>query len=297
MSTAGALERRQTARDSLWRRLTQGARRVEARSDWAEFAGADWAETIMQTGVTDDFHAKQGRSTGRLVLHSAGRELAVYLKRHYRLPWWRGLLATLWPGGAWSPAVQERRHLEWAQAQGLPVPRVVAAGELIGPACRLQSFLAIEELTGMLALHQAIPLAARMLPPAVFLSWKRGLIAELARLARFLHDRRHFHKDLYLCHFYIPRADTSAVPSCWTGRVHMIDLHRLTAHPFTWPIALVKDLGQLLYSSEVEGVEPGDRARFWRAYVGPLRRTRRARLLAWFVLLKARRYREHNHKR
>jgi heptose I phosphotransferase len=247
----------------------------------------------MATAVTDDFHAKQGRSTGRWLLQARGRRLAVYLKRHYRLPWWQGLLAALWPSGAWSPALQERRHLEWAQEQGLPVPKVVAAGEYLGPWGRLQSFLAIEELNGMLALHQAIPLAARTLEPAAFRRWKAGLVQEVARLARFLHDRSYFHKDLYLCHFYIPRTDTARVPACWEDCVHVIDLHRLTHHPWTWPHWLAKDLGQLLYSSELEGLDARDRLRFWRAYLGPRRRTWGARLLARVVLFKGRRYRRH----
>jgi heptose I phosphotransferase len=144
-----------------WRRLCGVTRRLRERADWGGFAGADWAERILEAKVTDDFHAKQGRSTGRLVLESAGRTLSVYLKRHYRLPRWQGLLATLFPGGDWSPALQELRHLQWAESQGLPVPRVVAAGEYLRPLGRLQSFLAIEELTGMLALHQAIPRAAQ----------------------------------------------------------------------------------------------------------------------------------------
>ncbi len=170
-----------------WQRLVAPMRRLRARADWTQFAGADWAEAILQMPVTDDFHAKQGRSTGRLVLENAGRELAVYLKRHYRLPWWRGLLATLWPRGDWSPALQEYRHLRWAHAQGLPVPQVVAAGEYLHPLGKLQSFLAIEELRGMLGLHQAIPRAASQLQPAEFRQWKAGLVRELARLTRFLH--------------------------------------------------------------------------------------------------------------
>src|SRR5205807_3575961 len=133
----------------------KGTRRLEARADWPAFVGKDWPEQIMQARVTDDFHEKQGRSTGRWLLHRDGRELAVYLKRHYRLPWWHGVLATLWPGRGWSPALQEARHLEWARRHNLPVPAVVAAGESIGPWGRLQSFLAVEELTGMLPLHQA----------------------------------------------------------------------------------------------------------------------------------------------
>src|SRR5688572_1838906 len=104
----------------------------------------------MTADVTDRFHAKQGRSSGRWVLHDGGARLAVYLKRHYRLGRLRGLLATLWPRANWSPAVQEWGNLQWARAAGFPVPDTVAAGEFIGPWGRLQSFLAVEELTGML---------------------------------------------------------------------------------------------------------------------------------------------------
>src|SRR6516225_5040897 len=107
---------------SLWQRLVRGARRHHARPDWETVAGPDWADHIMEVAATDDFHAKQGRSTGRLVLQRDGRQVSVYVKRHYRLPWWRGLLATLWPGGNWSPANVERARLSWAAALGVPVP-------------------------------------------------------------------------------------------------------------------------------------------------------------------------------
>jgi heptose I phosphotransferase len=249
----------------------------------------------MDVQLTDDFHAKQGRSTGRWVLESGDRALSVYLKRHFRLPWWRGFLASLWPGGDWSPAMQEFRHLLWAAQHGLPVPKVVAAGEFLGPWGRLQSFLAIEELTGMLGLHQAIPLAARQLGPLSFRAWKNGLAREMARLTRFLHARRYFHKDLYLCHFYVPRADTTTLLH-WPGRLHLIDLHRLGYHPLTWPLYRLKDLGQLLYSSDVEGVDDLDRLRFWRHYLYP-RKRRQARWLSWAVRLKGGLYRSHNAKK
>src|SRR5881227_2224856 len=120
----------------------------------------------------------------------------------------------------------------------------------------------------MLALHQAIPLAARQLEPRLFRTWKAGLTRELARLTRFLHERRYFHKDLYLCHFYIPRSDTERLPE-WRGRVHMIDFHRLGHHPLAWAWWRIKDLGQLLYSSAIEGVDERDRLRFWRYYLAP----------------------------
>lgn len=282
---------------SWWRRWTLGASHFHSRADWQEFAGESWQQRILTVAVTDDFHAKQGRSTGRWILEHQGRRLSVYLKRHFRLPRRHGLLATLWPGGAWSAGMRERRNLLEAQAFGLPVPKVVAAGEWIGPAGRLRSFLAIEELVGMAPLHQAIPLAKARLEPAAFCRWKAGLVAEMARLARLLHDRRFYHKDFYLCHFYIPKDDTGRLPASWRQRVHVIDLHRMQRHSWTWPVWLLKDLGGLLYSSDVDGVTPRDRLRFWRSYWQTRGQGWRERFWAWCVRRKGANYRRHNAKR
>jgi heptose I phosphotransferase len=280
----------------LWQRLSRGVRRMQQRPDWVQLLGPDGALQVMTLSVTDRFHAKQGRSTGRLILERDGRRLAVYLKRHYRLGWWRGLLATLWPDAGWSPALEESAHLEWARHRGVPVPATVAAGEYIGPWGRLQSFLAIEELTDMLPLHEAIPTAAAALRPEPFRRWKRSLIAEVARLTREMHTRRRFHKDLYLCHFFISRADLFALPA-WQGRVYLIDLHRLAHHAWTWRLWQVKDLAQLLYSSEVNGMDARDRLHFWRVYLGEDRRSWSNRWLRRSVLFKWRRYRRHNKKK
>jgi heptose I phosphotransferase len=256
----------------------------------------DWPEHIMAVEVTDRFHVKQGRSTGRwIVTHHADR-VAVYLKRHYRLSWWHGLLALLWPDWGWSPAGQERQRLAWAANKGVPVPRVMAGAEFIGPGYRLQSVLAVEELTGMLPLNEAIPLAAERKSSRDFEKWKRGLTAELARLTNLLHGCHRYHKDLYLCHFYIPEAFTRTSPA-WTGQVWMIDFHRLTAHRWTWPVWRIKDLAELLYSSSVEGVGPRDRLRFWRYYLQGQQHGQATRWFRSLILAKWRRYRDHNARR
>src|SRR5262245_3802743 len=92
---------------SLWYRLRRGTRLLRRQSDWERFVGEGWAERIMDESITDRFHAKQGRSIGRRVFNTDGRTLTVYLKRHYRLPWWHGLLATLFPNRAWAPGLRE----------------------------------------------------------------------------------------------------------------------------------------------------------------------------------------------
>jgi heptose I phosphotransferase len=278
--------------ETFWQRLSRGARRLKQREYWAALVPPNWADDIMDLELADRFHAKQGRSTCRWVLPMGGGE-AAYLKRHYRISWWRGVLATLWPERGWSPALEEWRHLEWAKGQGLAVPEALAAGEFIGPWGRLQSLLAVRELRNMLPLHEAIPLAAEHLGPGIFEQWKRGLIEEIVRITRFLHERRHFHNDLYLCHFYISDRFTREVPY-WRDRVYLIDLHRLRHQPLTWPLARLKDLAQLLFSSELAGIGNRDRFRFWRSYMGAQWRSRRARLLLRCILFKCGRYRRHD---
>ena len=276
----------------LWQRLTVGGRRVRQRRDWLEMVGNNWVDRIMSVQVTDRFHAKQGRSTGRLILQENGKSLPVYLKRHYHLPRWQGLVATLWPHAGLSPAFMEWRHLNWARRQGIPVPEAVAAAEYVGPWGRLRSFLAVRELTGMLPLNEAIPRAAATLDPRTYCRWKRDLIAEMARLTRELHSRQRFHMDFYLCHFYVHEDDLARSPH-WFGRVYLIDLHRLARHEWTGPIYQAKDLAQLLYSSELPDISPRDRLRFWRYYLGGERLSFPKRCLAWFIRLKWQRYRRH----
>ncbi len=280
--------------------MRRGTSVIREEPDWATFAGVDWPERIMAEEVTDRFHAKQGRSIGRWTLSQSGERLVVYLKRHYVLPRRHGLLAALFPGSAWSPGLEEWEHLNWASKNGLPVPRVVAGGELRGPWGHLQSFLAVEELAEMLPLHEAIPAAFHVLSPEQFSRWKRGLIAEVARLSRELHRRRYFHQDLYLCHFYIAESHTCEVPDAWTGRVVMIDFHRLAKHALGWLWWQAKDLGQLLFSTfGVAGITARDRLRFWKLYRNGDwgSATPPPRWIAFAAKTRARRNDRHNAKR
>src|SRR5215218_6567358 len=75
---------------SLWRRLRRGTRLLRKAADWDRFAGEGWEDRVMAEPVTDRLHEKQGRSIGRRVFVEGRDGLSVYLKRHYRLPWWHG---------------------------------------------------------------------------------------------------------------------------------------------------------------------------------------------------------------
>jgi hypothetical protein len=242
-------------------------RLVQEHPDWAEYAGVDWLAGIMTVSATDREHRKQGRAIGRWTLsHPARPPLVVFLKRHFQLPWLHRLLSRLMPKRAWSPGLQEWQHLHWAKQNKLPVPEVLAGGELRTPGLGLQSFLVLKELDQQEPLHIAVPMAEAKLAEEEFADWKRGLMIELARLCRELHQRNHYHKDLYYCHFYVNHKDIETVPSQWTNCVTMIDFHRLQKHHFARPWHLIKDLAQLLYSSNVPGMTDADRQLFWQEY-------------------------------
>jgi heptose I phosphotransferase len=291
---------------SLWDRLVRGVRWSWVDERYRAALPADLDAAVMTLDSRDRFHAKQGRSTARVVFHQApgtvsapvplssrpAAPLAVYLKRHFWLPWPQRLAALLNPAGRHSPGAAEWAHLERVRALGVPVPEVVATGERIGPGVSLQSYLMVAELTGCQELNVALPELAVQLDAASFSALKRRLVAEVARITGTLHSACIFHKDLYLCHFFLDRNGLETDPS--NVRLVLIDLHRMGEHRL-WPDRWRwKDLGQLLYSTHgVAGIDDRDISMFWKHY----RRRVRIRWPRWqarIVRLKAKRYLEHN---
>ncbi len=272
----------------IWLRLVRGTRWAWRNERFREGLPADLEETVMLLDSRDRLHAKQGRSTARVIFQGPSGPVPVYLKRHYRLPLSARLAALIAPGGRHTPGAAEFAHLERARGLGIAVPEVVAAGERIGPWGNLQSYLMVAELTGARELNVAIPDLARRLPTEEFARLKRVLAREVARLAATLHNASHFHKDLYLCHFFLDESDRALT---------LIDLHRLAEHRLFSNRWRWKDLGQLLYSTEgVDGLSARDRLRFWSHY-RRLTHLKHDRWHARMVALKAARYLRHNQGR
>jgi heptose I phosphotransferase len=271
---------------TLWERWIRGVSWTWVNDHYRASVPDDLGASVMTLEAQDRYHAKQGRSTARVVLTRSDRPLAVYLKRHYRLPLTARLAALVDPAGKHSPAAAEWVHLERARSLGIDVPEVVAAGEQIGPHAHLQSFVMIAELGGCEAVNEVLPKLADRLDDRAFETLKRRLIAELARVTATLHAARVFHKDLYLCHFFLLHEPAL--------HLSLIDLHRLKEHRF-WPDWWRwKDLAQLLFSTYgVAGINDRDRLRFWRNYCRRVGITR-PRWHARVVRARAARYLEHN---
>jgi heptose I phosphotransferase len=248
---------------TLLTRLVRGTRWSWRAQRHLDALPGDLDSRIMTLESDDRLHAKQGRSTARVRFDDGPASLSVYLKRHYQLPWLNRLAALFDPKGRHSPASAEWAHLERARSLGISVPEVVAVGEWVGPWGALRSYLMVAELVGQAPLHEAVPELASTMEPARFSSLKRSLVIEMAEIAAKLHSAHAFHKDLYLCHFFLDRG-----PDAQPGRrLCLIDLHRLAVHRWTSPRWRWKDLGQLLFSTQgVRGIDDRDRLRFWMHY-------------------------------
>jgi heptose I phosphotransferase len=280
---------------SLWERWTKGVNWTWINERYRARLPENLELSVMSLESGDRFHAKQGRSTARLILHQAEPPLAVYLKRHFRIPWGARLAALVDPAGRHSPAAAEWVHLEHVRALGIDVPEVVATGERIGPRAGLRSFLMVAELAGCEAANESLPRLAGVLDARSFAGLKHRLVSKMARIVATLHGAGVFHKDLYLCHFFFDPLQVQ--PNRGGFRVALIDLHRLGKHRLWSDWWRWKDLAQLLYSTHgVEGITGRDRLRFWMQYCrlvgirGPIWHAR-------MIRLRAARYLAHNRKR
>lgn len=269
-------------------RFFSGYERLHSTSEWDSLLPQDWPSTIMALKIQDRLHEKQGRSIARWVISS---DFVVYLKRHYRLPLRDRLRALMFPTKPATPGLQEWHNLQTAQRLSIPIPQPLAAGEWLRPKLQLSSFIAIKELTDQIPLHEAIPKAYQTLTPFQFRQWKTGLIYELVRLSHLFHSNHYYHRDWYLCHFYILEQDTRQVPANWEGKVTVIDFHRMIYHRIKSLLYRSKDLAQLLYSSNCIGITNRDRFLFWILY---RRSLSRQKLIKWLIIRKWKFYQRHD---
>jgi heptose I phosphotransferase len=245
-------------------------------------AGLDYYEAAADLHPTDDYVQKQGRSTGRYRIEIHGETLSLYVKKHFRLSWWLRRFAPLWM----FPGPHEWRNLKIAASLGVRVPEAVFAGAERENPCG--SVLGVRELVGYLPLHIYVPGPLARMPEPERSRRKRALIARLADTARRLHGRRYYHRDFYLCHFFL-RDDPAATDGF---DLVLIDFGRLLHSRLgRWQI---KDLAALLFSTDIAGVSPKDRLRFFKQYLGVKKLDADGRALLRRVTAKADRYRRHN---
>jgi heptose I phosphotransferase len=245
-------------------------------------AAAHTYDAIAALQPADHYVEKQGRSTGRYVIGQPGRATSLFVKKYFQLRWWD----RWWLSLERYPGPRERANLERAAALGVPVPQPLVAGADRDHACH--SILAVRELVGYLPLHQFIPMRFAGRDTKRVRVLRRHLTRRLADITHRLHSAQLYHCDLYLCHFFIRDSSQSDHPL----DVVLIDFMRLKHSMLQrWR---VKDLAQLLFSSDLPGITRTDRLRFFKQYLGLPRLDDSARRLLRRVQRKAALYHRHN---
>ncbi len=245
-------------------------------------AGLNSFDAFMEfTGGTRICH-KRGRSVFRFEI--GGR--AFYLKRNRLHPveFWKAVSNLRWPRlGA---------RIEWENILalhrfGIPTVTPVAIGERFGWGVETSSFTLTEEIYDAEPLDVVLRREFSGSLPAGKLREKRQLIRKIAALAATFHDSGMNHQDFYLNHFFQDR----------DGTLYLLDLQRVGRRRKIPRRCRVKDLAQLMYSTEVYGVgSRTDRMRFFLAYLGLTVLGSGDKDLARCVLAKARRIARHDVK-
>jgi len=148
-----------------------------------------------------------------------------------------------------SKAAAEWRTLRRCAESGLPVPRPVAMAEKkSGPALE-DSCLVVEALTSALPLNEYFERVLPALSPASAQKMRMSLAISLSHLAREVHSRGVFYRDLHAGNILIRSAPDGAY------ELFLIDLHRAL-----FPVRLMRwmkkrDLAQLCNSLPESAVD------------------------------------------
>ena len=228
------------------------------------FKGGDPFEQIfaLQGKV---YREQAGRQTLRLTFDGKG-----YFAKLYRGVGWREILKNLVHLNLPVTSAQvEWQSIKRLEKLGVKTMRLVGYGKRGKNPARLQSFVITEELTNTISLENFCrPWPSS--PPPFFL--KRGLITEVARIAKKLHDRGMNHRDLYICHFLLNVPPWPEGVDAGDLPLYLIDLNRMQTRRRILRRRRMKDIAALYFSSMDIGLTKSDLIRFMRAYTDkPLR--------------------------
>lgn len=188
----------------------------------------------------------------------AGR--SYFLKQHFGVGWgeiFKNLLSFKLPV---IGAMTEVEAIKQLTALGIQTTPLVAYGVRgLNPATQ-QSFVLTEDLGDIVSLEDICADWAEN-PPSVDL--KRRLIIAMAELAARMHGAGLCHRDFYLCHLVMQRAEWSK----GEVRLTLVDLHRMLRHQPSAGSAVMKDIAGLIFSAMDCGFGEQDWALFRQHYL------------------------------
>jgi heptose I phosphotransferase len=225
---------------------------------------------------------KRGRSVYRF--EAGGRTFYLKRNRMHPVEFWKSLTRfRLPPRSAWK----EWESIRAVRNAGIPTVTAVAFGEQLLLGRELASFTLTEELSGAEPFDEYIAREWSDAPTGERRREKRRLLHKMALLARHFHNQGMNHQDFYLNHFFIDREET----------FYLLDLQRVQQRRQVPRHYLVKDLGQLAYSSlRFPCLSRTDKLFFFLHYRGTKKLTKADRSLIGAIAAKTTRIAHHDVK-
>lgn len=202
------------------------------------------------------FRDVKGRKTIQVKLGAH----SYFVKQHFGVGWgeiFKNLLTFKLPI---LGAMTEVYAIQALNEVGIPTTPLVAYGQHGFNPAKLQSFVMTEDLGDIVSLEELCADWLSNPPDAVF---KQRLIVAVAEVAAKLHQAGLCHRDFYLCHFVLKRAELKAGQI----KLYLIDLHRMLQHQASNGNAVMKDIAGLYFSAMGCGLDAADIALFKQHYL------------------------------
>jgi len=210
----------------------------------------------------------------------------VFMKRYDRPPVFVQVRNWLSHHNRRSNALREFEAAKKLTAAGINTAKVVSYGEQWSTMFEERSFIITEKIPDAESLERKLPDCFNGPATTENLKLRRNFIVQSAAFIKKFHETNYRHRDLYLSHIFYSN----------TGEFYLIDLARVFG-----PIVLrrrfqIKDIAQVYYSAPGKHFSKTDRMRFYMAYTGQKRLTKKDKIFIRKVINKAERMARHDIK-
>ena len=179
----------------------------------------------------------------------------VYLKRYQHTPKMQQLANWIDHRRRCCTSVYDGHLTDDLDYAGISVPHTIAYGYQWSGLFEKRSFIMILEIPDAVSLEEKLPACMTDFSPSAARQ-RRAFIRKVADFVRQFHRTGCRHRDLYLCHLFLDKANT----------LHLIDLHRVFEPILLGERFRMKDIAQLYYSSPGHAISRADRLRFYLHY-------------------------------
>lgn len=202
------------------------------------------------------FRDVPGRKTSQINI--AGK--SYFIKQHFGVGWREIIKSFLSGKKPILSAMTEVSAIKKLDAIGIPTTPLVAYGQQGGNPSSMRSFVVTEDLGDIDSLEDICADWQNNPPDAAY---KQKIIIAIAQLAAKLHGASLVHRDFYLCHFVVKKAELER----GNLNLYLIDLHRMLQGELPNSRAMMKDIAGLYFSMLQSGFETTDFAVFKANYL------------------------------